>query len=86
MKIKIRVFVVKFATFATFPPDLIRPCVLACTTPGDTVLDPFNGVGTTGLVGLEYGCKYVGIDTNAEYLDATVKRLSQRSLEFVCRP
>jgi hypothetical protein len=36
------------AHFATFPPDLIEPCILAGSRPGDLVLDPFNGSGTTG--------------------------------------
>ncbi|HSQ51976.1 MAG TPA: site-specific DNA-methyltransferase, partial [Nitrospiraceae bacterium] len=37
------------AHFATFPPKLIEPCILAGSRPGDTVLDPFGGAGTTGL-------------------------------------
>lgn len=40
----------KEAHFATFPPDLIEPCILAGTKEGDTVLDPFNGSGTSGEV------------------------------------
>ena len=38
------------AHFATFPPDLIRPCILASSNPGDFVLDPFFGSGTVGVV------------------------------------
>jgi DNA modification methylase len=50
------------AHFATFPADLIRPCILAGTRAGDTVLDPFGGSGTTGQVALEYGRKAILID------------------------
>jgi DNA modification methylase len=63
------------AHFATFPPNLVRPCILAGSRPGDVVLDPFNGAGTTGLVALETGRSYVGIDINAEYLELTRRRL-----------
>ena len=54
--------------FATFPPDLIRPCVLAGTRPGDTVLDPFGGSGTTGQVALEYGRNAILIELQADYI------------------
>jgi DNA modification methylase len=66
----------KGAHFATFPPDLIRPCVLAGSRPGDTVLDPFNGAGTTGVVALEAGRAYIGCELNAEYLTLTRARLA----------
>lgn len=65
------------AHFATFPPKLITPCILAGSKPGDTVLDPFNGAGTTGLVALCYGRNYIGIDINPEYLDMTRERLAE---------
>jgi DNA modification methylase len=52
----------KGAHFATFPPKLIEPCVLAGSKPGDTVLDPFNGAGTTGLVAHRNGREHVGIE------------------------
>ncbi len=55
------------AHFATFPPDLIKPCVMAGTRPGDTVLDPFGGSGTTGAVALELGRRAVLIELNPEY-------------------
>src|SRR5690606_18663282 len=64
------------AHFATYPPDLIRPCVLAATRPGDTVLDPFNGSGTTGQAALEHGRDYIGIDLNTEYLELARRRLA----------
>lgn len=53
--------------FATFPPDLIKPCILAGTKPGDTVLDPFGGSGTTGMVALELGRKAILIELNPAY-------------------
>lgn len=55
------------AHFATFPPALIRPCILAGCPVGGTVLDPFFGSGTTGMVALELGRKAIGVDLNPEY-------------------
>jgi DNA modification methylase len=65
----------KGAHFATFPPDLIEPCILAGCPEGGTVLDPFNGAGTTGLVCQRLGRNYVGIELNGEYLALTRRRL-----------
>lgn len=56
------------AHFATFPPDLIKPCVLAGTKAGDVVLDPFFGSGTTGLVAIENGRRCIGIELNPGYV------------------
>jgi len=61
------------AHFAVYPPELIRPCVLAGSRPGDTVLDPFSGSGTTGMVATQEGRNYVGIDLNSDYLDLSLK-------------
>jgi hypothetical protein len=55
------------AHFATFPPDLIKPCILAGTKPGDVVLDPFGGSGTTGQVALELGRSAILIELNPDY-------------------
>lgn len=55
------------AHFATFPPKLIEPMVLAGSKPGDTVLDPFSGSGTTGTVALRHVRSYIGIELNPEY-------------------
>jgi len=55
------------AHFATFPPALVTPCILAGTKPGDTVLDPFGGSGTTGAVALMLGRKAVLCELNPEY-------------------
>lgn len=57
----------KGAHFATFPPALITPCVLAGSRDGDIVLDPFSGSGTTGVVALSHGRRYIGIDINPSY-------------------
>nr|WMC94772.1 site-specific DNA-methyltransferase [Aminobacter aminovorans] len=65
----------KGAHFATFPPALIEPCILAGSRPGDVVLDPFNGSGTTGEVALTHGRGYLGIELNPEYLALTRERL-----------
>jgi len=65
----------KEAHFATFPPDLIEPCVLAGCPPNGTVLDPFFGAGTTGLVCQRTGRNAIGIELNPEYYDIAAKRL-----------
>ena len=65
------------AHFATYPPDLIRPCILAGTKEGDTVLDPFSGSGTTGAVAMQAGRNYVGLELNPEYADLSLKRISE---------
>jgi len=65
------------AHFATYPPDLIQPCVLAGCPEGGVVLDPFNGSGTTGQVALQNGRKYIGIELNPEYIELTKRRLSK---------
>lgn len=64
------------AHFATFPPDLIKPCILTSTERNDVVLDPFFGAGTVGLVAERFGRKYVGIELNAEYVAMAAMRLS----------
>ena len=65
------------AHFAVFPPKLIEPCILAGCPKGGTVLDPFYGSGTTGQVAQANGCKAIGIELNAEYIDLAVKRTEQ---------
>lgn len=64
------------AHFATFPPKLIEPCILASTRPGDYVLDPFFGSGTVGIVCSEHKRSYVGIELNPEYVTISAKRLN----------
>jgi len=64
------------AHFATFPPELIEPCVLASTNPGDVVLDPFFGSGTVGLVAERLERSYVGIELNSDYVAMAAMRLT----------
>lgn len=63
------------AHFATFPPELIRPCVLASTEAGDFVLDPFFGSGTVGLVSQQENRQYIGIELNPDYVRMAASRL-----------
>lgn len=64
------------AHFATFPPDLIEPCVLAGCPVGGTVLDPFGGAGTTGLVADRHQRDAILIELNPEYADMARKRIT----------
>lgn len=64
----------KEAHFATFPPDLIKPCILAGSRVGDVVLDPFGGSGTTGMVALELGRRAVLCELNPEYVKLSERR------------
>jgi DNA modification methylase len=73
----------KGAHFATYPPDLIEPCILAGSKPGDTVLDPFAGSGTTGYVALTLGRRFVGIELNPDYMRLIEQRLSQAQLPLL---
>ena len=69
------------AHFATFPTKLIEPCILAGAPSGGVVLDPFHGAGTTGMVALQHGRQYVGIELNAEYIAMSVPRLEAVSAQ-----
>lgn len=64
----------KEAHFATFPEDLIAPMIKAGCPKGGTVLDPFIGAGTTGLVALKQGKNCIGIELNPEYIKIAEKR------------
>jgi DNA modification methylase len=68
------------AHFATFPPALILPCILAGCPAGGTVLDPFSGAGTTALVATENGRNAVGIELNPDYIAIAERRLAQQPL------
>lgn len=59
------------------PLELLKRIVLASTKKGDIVLDPFNGSGTTGLAAELHGRKYIGVESQQEYLDLTIKRHRQ---------
>ena len=63
------------AHFATFPPKLIEPMILAGSKPGDTILDPFSGSGTTGMVALRHGRSYIGLELNPEYVELSRNRI-----------
>lgn len=63
------------AHFATFPEDLIQPCVIAGAPEGGVVLDPFSGAGTTAVVATKHNRNYVGIELNPEYIEISEKRL-----------
>jgi DNA modification methylase len=70
----------KEAHFATFPPKLIEPCVLAGSKAGDLVMDCFYGAGTTALVAKQYNRHCLGIELNKDYIDLSLKRLTQEVL------
>ncbi len=65
----------KGAHFATFPPDLIEPCVLAGCPEGGTVLDPFGGAGTTGLVAARNNRNSILCELNPEYAAMAAERV-----------
>lgn len=67
----------KDAHFATYPSDLIEPCILAGSKEGDIVLDPFSGSGTTGEVSLKHGRHYIGLELNPDYAELSRKRLTE---------
>ena len=64
------------AHFATYPKQLIEPCILAGCPENGVVLDPFNGSGTTGVVAIKNNRKYVGIELNPDYIELTEKRFN----------
>lgn len=68
------------AHFATFPPALIEPCILAGSKPGQIVLDPFFGSGTTGMVAQNLGRQWLGCELNPEYKPLQDERLQQPGL------
>jgi DNA modification methylase len=73
----------KDAHFATFPPKLIEPCILAGCPEGGTVLDPFVGSGTTVMVANQLKRKAIGIDLNIEYLELAGKRTSNNQIRLI---
>lgn len=68
------------AHFATFPPALIEPCILAGCPAGGLVLDPFFGSGTTGQVAQALGRRFIGCELNENYAALQEQRLAQPSL------
>lgn len=65
------------AHFAVFPPTLIEPCVLASSRPGDVVLDPFAGSGTTGAVAVGHGRRFIGCELNPSYIALAEERIGK---------
>ena len=63
------------AHFAVYPEKLITPCILAGSRHGDTILDPFTGSGTTGVVAARYGRDFLGIELNPAYLAIAQRRI-----------
>ena len=70
------------AHFATFPPALIEPCILAGSRAGDVVLDPFFGSGTTGQVAQHLGRQWIGCELNQDYEPLQKERTAQCGLAF----
>lgn len=69
------------AHFATFPEALVEPCIRAGSRPGDIVLDPFLGSGTTALVAEREGRQWIGCELNPKYA-----AIAERRLRGVQRP
>lgn len=65
----------KGAHFATFPPALVQPCILAGCPPGGITLDPFCGTATVGEVALRYGRRFIGIDLDPNSIILAHQRL-----------
>lgn len=72
----------KQAHFATFPEDLIKPCVLAGCPANGIILDPFMGAGTTAAVAINYGRNYIGFELNKEYCSIAEKRIAVLSRPY----
>lgn len=70
------------AHFAVFPAALIEPCVLAGSRPGDLVLDPFMGSGTTAEVAQKLGRRWIGCELNPAYEPLQQQRVAQCALEL----
>lgn len=67
---------------AAYPPEVVDPWVAACSRPGDTVLDPFAGSGTTLRVAKDMGRRAIGIEVSERYCEIAAKRLAQEVLDF----
>jgi DNA modification methylase len=68
------------AHFATFPPKLIEPCILAGCPENGIVLDPFAGSGTTGVVAIRHKRDFIGIELNPDYITMANNRLLKELL------
>lgn len=72
----------KGAHFATMPPKLVEPCVLAGCPVGGVVLDPFAGSGTTGAVAVGHGRNFIGIELNPDYVALAERRIGTTQMTF----
>ena len=70
------------AHFAVMPEALVEPCILATSRQGDTVLDPFLGSGTVGLVAQRHNRQWVGCELNPEYAKIAEERISKETNIF----
>lgn len=70
----------KGAHFAVFPSALVEPCILAGSRPGDVVLDPFMGSGTTAAVAIKHGRQFIGCELNVDYKPLQDARINDASL------
>jgi site-specific DNA-methyltransferase (adenine-specific) len=77
----------KFGKHPTQKPlVLIERIILSSTNLGDAVLDPFTGSSTTGVAAIRHGRRFIGIDTNTEYLELSVKRLNEELAKINGKP
>ena len=67
----------KGSHFAVFPPDLIKPCILAGSQVNDIILDPFMGSGTTAMVAKELGRYYIGCELHEDYGNLIKNRIGE---------
>lgn len=70
--------------FATYPEELVEPCILAGSRLGGVVLDPFFGSGTTGRVAERLGRKWIGIELNEKYIEIAKKRTDNVQIDLFC--
>jgi site-specific DNA-methyltransferase (adenine-specific) len=68
------------------PVALLERIILASTDLNDTVLDPFTGSSTTGVASIRHGRRFIGIDTNVDFLELSVKRLDEEFAKIVGKP
>ena len=67
---------------AVFPVDLPKWFIKLFTQPGDTILDPFMGSGTTSVAAIQLGCNYIGIDINPEYVETSRARVANTQIQL----